>query len=73
MDGIAESSMEIVRLPPTGKIRVDDDSDPTTVELKTDRKTPISPGSILPSRLEHGLVNRIAQFRNQPMHFRFTA
>jgi hypothetical protein len=60
MDGIAESSMEIVRLPPTGKVRVDDDSDPSTVELKTDREAPINSGSVLPSRLERGLVNWIA-------------
>jgi hypothetical protein len=68
MDGIAESPMEVGRLPLSITIRVYDDSNPSTGERETHREAPINAGIALPHLLELGLVNWIAQFRNKPLH-----
>ena len=67
-DDIAESPMEVVRLPLSVTTRVYDDSNPPTAERETYRETPINAGIALPLLLELDLVNWIAQFRNEPLH-----
>ena len=67
-DDIAESPMELVRLPLSVTTRVYDDSNPPTAERETYRETPINAGIALPLLLELDLVNWIAQFRNEPLH-----
>ena len=67
-DDIAESSMEVVRLPLSVTTRVYDDSNPPTAERETHREAPINAGIALPLLLELDLVNWIAQFRNEPLH-----
>ena len=67
-DDIAESPMELVRLPLSVTTRVYDDSNPATAERETYRETPINAGIALPLLLELDLVNWIAQFRNEPLH-----
>jgi len=69
-DDIAESPMEVVRLPLSVTIRVYDDSSPPTDERETHREAPINAGIALPLLLELDLVNWIAQFRNEPLHLK---
>ena len=67
-DDIAESPMEVVRLPLSVTTRVYDDSNPPIAERETHREAPINAGIALPLLLEVDLVNWIAQFRNEPLH-----
>jgi len=67
-DDIAESPLEVVRLPLSVTTRVYDDSNPPTAERETHREAPINAGIALPLLLELDLVNWIAQFRNEPLH-----
>jgi len=67
-DDIAESPLEVVRLPLRVTTRVYDDSNPPTAERETHREAPINAGIALPLLLELDLVNWIAQFRNEPLH-----
>jgi hypothetical protein len=67
-DFIAETPMEVVRLPLSVTSRVYDDSNPPTAERETHREAPINAGIALPLLLEFDLVNWIAQFRNDPLH-----
>jgi hypothetical protein len=67
-DDLAESPLEVVRLPLSVPTRVYDHSNPPTAEGETHRETPINAGIALPLLLEFDLVNWIAQFRNEPLH-----
>ena len=67
-DDIAESPMEVVRLPSSVTTRVYDDSNPPIAERETHSEAPINAGIALPLLLELDLVNWIAQFRNEPLH-----
>ena len=70
-DDIAESPMEVVRLPSSVTTRVYDDSNPPIAEREPHREAPINSGIALPLLLELDLVNWIAQFRNEPLHLQF--
>jgi len=67
-DDIAESPLEVARLPLSVKARLYDDSNPPTAERETHGEAPINAGIALPLLLELDLVNWIAQFRNEPLH-----
>ena len=73
MDCIAETPMEVLRLPLGVTSRVYDDSNLPTAERETHREPSITAGIALPLLLELALVNWIAQFRNEPLHFTITA
>jgi hypothetical protein len=67
-DNVAESPMEVVRLPLSVTTRVYDDDNPPTAERETYRETSINSGIALPLLLELDLVDWITQFRNEPLH-----
>ncbi len=73
MDDLAESPMEVLRLPLRITSRIYDDSNPSTGERETHGEAPSNAGIALPLLLEIGIINRIAQFRNESLHNFFTA
>lgn len=69
MDGVAESPMEIARLPLNIKAGFHGDSDPSAIEMEIDGETDINAGSALPRLLELSPADGAAQFCDEPLHF----
>jgi hypothetical protein len=69
MDGIAESPMEIVNLPLNVKVGFYGDSGPPAVKIAIDRESPTNAGIAMPRLLELALVDGVAKFCNEPLHF----
>src|ERR1039458_2679352 len=69
MDGIAESPMEIVNLPLNVKVGFYGDSGPPAIKMAIDRESPTNAGIALPRLLELAIVDGVAKFCNEPLHF----
>ena len=69
MDGIAESPMEIVNLPLNVKVGFYGDSGPPTIKMAIDRESPTNAGIALPRLLELAIVDGVAKFCNERLHF----